>query len=182
MNKQCDENTDEISFIEDYIDSLNAKSNTIRNSLNERKKGKKNTKKSIIAIPLITIILETIILLGILPPLNLIPIIIVCTLIGIIAIEIPIALLLIKDNKKIKECTKKLEELSYKKNKARKRIDILSKNKTKDKEVKRRYSYNFDPQDYFIEKYLIEKRAREMTGGKKKVRKQQKKVPALFQI
>ena len=84
-----------------------------------------------------------------------------------------------KDKKTRNKYQKKLQEETHKKNKIEKRINSLPKEKATIEEekintyidIKPIENYNIDTSDYFIEKYLIDKRVEQMTQGKKKVKK-----------
>ena len=86
-----------------------------------------------------------------------------------------------KDEDKKVYCSKRISEGNHQIEKIQKRIVELSKNKNP-KETDHTFTeikpistyYKITPSDYFVENYLIEERAKEMTKEKKKVKKKTK--------
>lgn len=187
-------NTDEILSIENFIENLQTKVNIFRNESNKAKKQKKDSRKIIIIIPMLIFIISIILTITLLPPLEYLPLI-VLSLLGVTTIlEIPFIIKNIKSSNRIETCDSKIDELTYQINKAQKRINALLQDKTviEDKpveeliEVKNDYNFYFDPEDYFVEKYRIDKRAREILKqqpkGKKKVRKPSKENTNIYEF
>lgn len=85
----------------------------------------------------------------------------------------------LKNKKEINIQEKRINEEINRKDRVNKRIEVLSKSKTisipkklnEYIEIKPIYDFRFTLTDYFIENYQIEKRIKEMTKGKKKVKK-----------
>lgn len=91
-----------------------------------------------------------------------------------------------KEKQKRNYCVKQFREKCRRAQRVRRKIDELSRNKVQKKsncnnftEIKpiSKYTideYTLDASDYFVEKYLIDKRAKEMIKGKKLVKKKTK--------
>ena len=189
ITKECNQNIDEILSLEDYIEITRIKMVPHRNNIRRYKEQKKTHKRLLFGLPITLIVAEVMLLMAILPSIKLLLPILGCSLLAIGLLEIPSIITIIKSNNKIEQNNKMLLELSHKEEKAKKRLETLSKEKTIEPqvtpgfvEVKKIYSYHFDSQDYFIENYLIDKRAKEMTGGKTLVKKPSKIVNGAYEI
>lgn len=171
------QNTPQILSLENLSETLQLKIKNLTTSLNEVK-SKTKTMKILLPILTIVTIISLILVTGIIPigidllsiPLCLIPITIVLEMAQIVA--------LIKNNLKTKELNKKISHESIILKKTKKQIERLSKSQTPGETKKNKiidiaptYNYNFNTTDYFIENYLITKRAEEMTKAKNKAKK-----------
>lgn len=170
-------NTDEILSLENAAESINTTINIFKNRLEEHRTNKKIKKQLMIIIPvplILFVIFEA--LLGSLSIAGTVGLI--CMPAYLLA-EIINLISYLKSNKKEQIYNKKIIEGTQRVNKINKRIDTLSQDKTQVErnsnvmftEIKSIYDFNFDPTDYFIERYQIDKRSKEMSKGHKKVKK-----------
>lgn len=178
------DNTKEILSLENYQEQLENKVNFLNNRLNERNNALRKKKKDIKNINRLLLLLLC--LLGFITlaiPNNL------C--LGLLISFIPMGMVIkFLENSFIKREEKKKDTLSSDINtrkeqleKVKRKIESLSKDKSLKGvvehntfiEVEPLYNYNFDVKDYFMEKYLIDKRTKEMTG---EVKTKVKKMPS----
>ena len=170
--------TDEILSLENVVESLETKINIFKDRLKQHQSNKQNRKMEMIIIP-ITVLALTVAVLLLSQSLE------VAGLMGLIGI--PVCLLYetisvisyFKSNNKEKVCAQRIKEELHRVEKIKKRINMFSKNKAievptetnKFIDVKSIYDFNFDPSDYFIEKYQIDKTTKQMSKGHVKTRK-----------
>lgn len=174
-------NTEEILSLENYAESTERKIRIGEKRINEINNQMRNRKKNFRKLNIIATISSLILLtLSATIEINMILIIIAISMLFTPNITIAIDKLLAKkDNEKKEYCTKRVIDEKIKFNKIKEKIDILSKDKTKDEnvkintfiEVKPIERNEIDSEDYFISNYKIEKRAREMTAQMPKTKK-----------
>ena len=179
--EKFNKNTEEILALENVIESLNNKTNWFNQEIINLKDKIKYNMLFMISQIIISVFL---ILIFNLLSLNLITLnsLLIIGLTEIFLIS-TIAMKILKYENKIEKYNKKINHINSIINKANKKINNLSVNNTKTKiektneyqDVKVIYEYNFDSNDYFINKYNIDKRTQEFTNPKSKVRKLTKK-------
>lgn len=176
------ETTDTILSLENLSESLGNKVHLFERRLNELNNKIRNESK-IMRILNIALILLTFALLILSASIS------TKLFLSLIVISIPLEIIIgivekniiKKDKEKRNYCSKHIAEVQHRIDKIQKRIEELSKNKTP-KETNHTFTeikpiseyYNIDASDYFVENYLIEERAKEMSKGKKKVKKKPK--------
>ena len=171
-------NTDKILSLENAAESINRKINIFKDRLKEHIENKKIMKNSMVLTPIILILFVSFISLisGSLSIAGTIGLF--CIPAGLIA-EIRSLISYIKSKKKEQIYNKKIIEETQRVNKINKRINALSQDKTQIErnnnvmftEIKSISDFNFDAADYFVEKYQIDKRSKQMSKGHKKVKK-----------
>ena len=172
------DNTDEILSLENVSINLENKICKLKDNLNELKEESIDNKNNITTLLLVFICCVIVALLST-KSLFLIKIF---SELGIAYSLISTAIMInkqIQKQKEIKKQQKRITEEINRKSRINKRIEVLSKNKkislpkkiNEYIEIKPIYDFRFTPTDYFIENYQIEKRAKEMTKGKKKIKK-----------
>ena len=175
-------NTDEILSLENIAIEIENKIYKLKDNLNELIEETIDNKNNIITLSLMFICCLIVTLLSS----KTLFLIKMFSELGIIVSAISTIIIIKKQIKNIKEIkirTQRIEEEINRKTRVNKRIEILSKNKiiTLPKkineyiEIKPIYDFKFTPTDYFVENYQIEKRAKEMTNSKKKIKKRTNK-------
>ena len=178
MNKQykVDEEGKKTSFLENYSKETKKKINNIEKTIKglSNKIHKKNKLNRTLNIAL-TIIITLLLLVSATINITLF----LTTLISIIPISLIVGIIenkiLTKDREEIKYYNQRHKEETHILNK----IEALIKKKTNTNNIN---SYNLDSVDYFIEKYQIEKRVREMTKDKPKKLIRKKNTNNLYKI
>ena len=168
-------NTQEILSLENYSETVQTKIDNIDKYIKElsnkiHKKNKLNRTLNISLTIIITLFLITSIVIDITSFLIILASIIPISLVvGIIENK-----LLTKDREEIKYYNQRFKEENHILNKIKNKINSLKQYKTKVKYssdyqmIPPIKNYNLDSGDYFIEKYQLEKRVREMTNDKQK--------------
>ena len=167
--------TQEILSLENYSEETQEKINSFDKIIKELsnkiyKKNKFNRTLNITLTIIITLFLIASIVIDITSFLIiLISIIPISLIVGIIENKV-----LTKNRQEIKYYNQRSKEENHILSKIKTKIELLKQDKTKIdyvsdyQEVPPIKNYNLDPSDYFIEKYQLEKRVREMTKGKTK--------------
>jgi len=166
-------NTDLILSLENIIKLLEKKSNYFRERQDEIKTEYKNNQKNIIIYTIVSFLsISFLILIYSIFSITILNILMSIFLCSYISTLIPDILILLKNNKELKEYTKKINIENHKIKKINKRIDMLSNNANAIKkqtdnhinidkvndyiEVKNIPNY-YDASDYFIMNYTINK-------------------------
>lgn len=187
-NTQTKENKDNrILALENYCEEIQSKINHIDKIIKElsnkiHRKTKFNRKLNIILTIIITLFLTTSLIIDIT--------LFLTTLISIIPISLIIGVienkLLTKDRKEIEYYNQKYKEKNHILDKTKNKLERIKQTKTNyvsnNNKASISNNYNLDSCDYFIEKYQLEKRIREITKNKTKKRIRKNSINNLYKI
>lgn len=176
INKKYTDNIKEILSLENLIESYQIKNNILRKRIIDTKWKIRLSKLAIFLFPPFITVFLILLLLVSSAPIFFYKITLAITFVTCLIMDL-IEIMSIKKNKnKLKQLNILLTTNTKRINKITNKINSLKKmeNKTKKEEkdifidVEKKFDYNFDPVDYFVEKYQIDKRTKEMNNKKTK--------------
>lgn len=173
-NEVYTKNTNEILSLENLRERYEIKNRILINGIKEKTDIIKAAKLVMMILPLIAIPIFLLILLMSSAPIAAYLFLMPACLIATILVEIFEFLDIIRNKKKLNKLNNLMNINNQRIKKITKKIDVLKSDKERISQeisetfidVERTFDYNFDSVDYFIEKYQVDKRTREMTGNK----------------